>query len=311
MDTKALSAASPRPGIAPGLDSPLPPIEDGSTAVVAVAPSADAPADSNVPVRDAHGHDPAAYDWVPVLRKARPDGWSPQKQRAFIGALADSGSVRLAAKEVGMTPGGAYALRRSPDGTAFAAAWEAAIQQAAHVLVDQAFERAISGSDEPVFDREGNRIGRKHRQSDALMMFLLRKHFPDRYGDLHRDRPEPQAPRSHAPVADAMPALGPVVPDDPLALMHPDDAGIRIECADLLQGRLASWHRQDGSEERRRDQESADPAFEAELETAKRAADPGGWAAADARQAAGEEELSFGGKGPGPGSRGRSKARRR
>ena len=153
---------------------------------------------------DAHGHDPADYDWVPVLRKPRADGWSPQRQQAFIGALADSGSVMTAARQVGMSASTAYRLRRSPDGAAFAAAWDVAMQQAAHALVDAAFERAINGSDEPVFDRDGNRVGRRFRQSDGLMMFLLRKHFPERYGDIGRDRADRLISLPAAKVADTM-----------------------------------------------------------------------------------------------------------
>src|SRR3546814_250381 len=55
------------------------------------------------PALDDHGHDPAAYDWVPVLKKRRKDGWSPDKTRAFIEALADSGSVATPARSVGLS----------------------------------------------------------------------------------------------------------------------------------------------------------------------------------------------------------------
>ena len=226
---------------------------------------------TDAPALDAHGYDPAHYDWVPVLRKPRVDGWTPQRQRAFIGYLADSGSVRGAADEVGMSTSSAYTLRRSSDGAAFAAAWDAAIQQAAHVLVDEAFARALNGGSEPVFNRDGERVGSRHRRSDALMMFLLRKHFPDRYGDLHRDRAEPAVARSLPPVADALPALAPVQPADPLALMSPDDADVALECAHLLDGQLAHHNVQDGSE-RRRAPQPVDHEFEARLAEAKRAA---------------------------------------
>jgi hypothetical protein len=47
---------------------------------------------------DAHGHDPSDYKWVPVLRRPREDGWTPQRQRDFIGALADDGRVSHAAR---------------------------------------------------------------------------------------------------------------------------------------------------------------------------------------------------------------------
>lgn len=238
---------------------------------------------------DAHGHDPADYDWVPVLRKPRADGWTPQKQRAFIGVLADTGSVREAAMSVGMTPSSAYKLRRSPGGEAFAAAWDAAIQQAAHALIDDAFERAFNGCDEPVYGRDGRVVGLRRRKSDAMAMFLLRKHFPERYGDLHRDRPERTAPPALPAVAATMIALGPVQPADPAALMAPEDAAIRFAMADALDGDLARFHRQDGSVQReaeaRAQADADDPDFEARLEAAKREADPDGYAQADARRA--------------------------
>lgn len=239
------------------------------------------PAASALPALDAHGYDPADYDWVPVLRKPRADGWTPQKQRAFIGELADSGNVTKAAHHVAMSPSSAYALRRAPGGEAFAAAWDAAIHQAAHALVDLAFDRAFNGSDEPVWDRDGRVIGRRHRQSDAMIMFLLRKHFPGRYGDLHRDRPE-RIPAPETPaVAATLTALGPVQPPDPLAGVEPDEAEVRFALADMLDGELPQYQRQDGSVEREAYAAAAayvNPEFEALLEAAKREANPAGWA---------------------------------
>src|SRR3546814_9457094 len=76
-----------------------------------------APKPEPIPALDAHGHDPAAYDWVPVLKKRRKDGWSPDKQRAFIEALADSGSVATAAQSVGLSESSAYRLRRDRKST--------------------------------------------------------------------------------------------------------------------------------------------------------------------------------------------------
>lgn len=53
--------------------------------------------------------------FTPVPRQcARHDGWTPDRQRQFIEALADTGSVRAAAHAVNMAPEGAYALRRHP-----------------------------------------------------------------------------------------------------------------------------------------------------------------------------------------------------
>lgn len=87
--------------------------------------------------------DPAPFDPVPL--RARHDGWTPEKQREFIEALADSGVVREAAARVGMTQQSASRLRRRADARAFDIAWEAALRQGARRLHAIAWERAIEG----------------------------------------------------------------------------------------------------------------------------------------------------------------------
>ena len=241
------------------------------------------------PTRDANGHDPDAYEWVPVLRRPRTDGWTPAKQRAFIEELADTACVSLAAQAVAMSASSAYRLRRAPDGAAFAAAWDAALDQGAHVLVAAAFERALQGSEEPVFDREGRRVGRRFRQNDRLMMFLLRKLLPERFGDAGRDSPAAGAIRASggAPrIANTLATLEPVPPADPAALMGPKALKVALEIADLNKGelphRLRAAHSGDSDPELR---EGPGPEFEAALEAAKREADPLGYAAWERLQA--------------------------
>ncbi|HET6524761.1 hypothetical protein [Sphingopyxis sp.] len=198
------------------------------------------------PALDAHGHDPAAYDWVPVLKKRRKDGWSPDKQRAFIEALADSGSVVTAAQRVGMSESSAYRLRRSPGAEAFDRAWGAAIDAASKKLLDAAFERALVGTDEPVFDRDGNRVGRRLRQSDRLLMFLLRAYGPDCFRDAAARGTAP-AP-AVTPVAEALVHLHPAPPAAPEALMAPGDLVVALEVADMGDGALPRWHRDDADD---------------------------------------------------------------
>ena len=186
---------------------------------------------------DEQHHAPDDYDWVPVRRKPRNDGWSHERQRGFIEVLADCGSVIDAARQVGMSASTAYRLRRSPGGEAFAHAWDAAIHQAALHLVDVAFDRAIKGSDEPVFDREGRRVGRRMRQNDRLLMFLLRAHLPERYAHAHRaELPAAAAMPLLAPVAQAIAALAPPVPAEPEQLMPPELLAHALDLADLYDG---------------------------------------------------------------------------
>ncbi|KZE11603.1 MULTISPECIES: hypothetical protein [Sphingomonas] len=201
---------------------------------------------SETPYLDANGYDPAAYQWVPVLRKPRSDGWSEAKQRDFIEALADGGSVAEAARAVHMSASSAYRLRRSPGGEAFARAWDAAVAQAVGMLVDVAFDRAINGTVEPVLDADGRRVGSKHRPGDRMLMFLLAAHYPDRYGKQQRRRPAPgeaeaPPPASAQSVAAALDALSPVTPAEPEKLMSPADLDVAIQVADLSDGRLPGW----------------------------------------------------------------------
>ncbi|WP_373491625.1 hypothetical protein [Parasphingorhabdus sp.] len=193
---------------------------------------------------DAHGHEPEAYDWVPVLRKRRKDGWTPERQRAFIGALADSGQVVAAARSVGMSDTAAYTLRRAPGAEGFAAAWEVALDAASRRLVDIAFDRAINGVDDIVLDRDGRHVYTKRKYNDRLLMFLIRAHAPGRYD--HRGAGEGQdAVTARPPVAEALKLLGPEPPDEPDKRMPPDELEDALEIADLMDGKLPHWHRQD------------------------------------------------------------------
>ncbi len=62
---------------------------------------------------------------VPVAPRA--DGWTPARQAAFIGLLAQTRSVAAAARCLGMRRESAYRLRRRPGAAGFAAAWDAAL----------------------------------------------------------------------------------------------------------------------------------------------------------------------------------------
>ena len=242
---RALSAAADPANPA----APLPGIASESLGALvpqsgAGLPDAGPPGDSATPYIDANGFDPGEYDWVPVRRRARADGFSEAKQRLFIETVADTGSVETAAQTVGMTVQSCYRLRRAPGAEAFAAAWNAAIQQAAFKLADVAFERAINGSDEPVFDRDGRRVGRRLKPSDRMVMFLLRAHLPERYRHAHHSvrYPDEAPPPDIAPVAQAIAALEPVTPPEPHKLMPPEELDVAVEVADLCNGTLPHWH---------------------------------------------------------------------
>ena len=124
---------------------------------------------------------PPLPEFTPVPRKYRHDGWTPERQKAFIGALADTGSVRRAAAMVNMAQTNCYTLRRAPGAESFRRAWEAALDFGVARLKDIAFERAIDGYLVPVFVA-GKLMGFRRRHNDALLMFCLRHYGQDAGG---------------------------------------------------------------------------------------------------------------------------------
>lgn len=121
--------------------------------------------------------------FTPVPRaKDRSNGWKPQVQRAFIEALADSGSVEAACRRVGRSSNGAYQLRRQPGAEEFAAAWEAALAHGIRRIEDVAMDRAINGVEVPVYSY-GKLVGTRISYNDRLLMFLLRNRAPDRFAE--------------------------------------------------------------------------------------------------------------------------------
>ena len=113
-------------------------------------------------------------EFTPVPRQCkRHDGWTPDRQRRFIEALADTGSVRHAAMAVNMAQEGAYALRRHPQAQSFREAWEAAHELGVQRLRDVALDRALNGVEVPVYSY-GKLIGTRRKFNDRLLMHLLR-----------------------------------------------------------------------------------------------------------------------------------------
>lgn len=123
---------------------------------------------------------PMIPDFDPVPRKYRHDGWTEERQRAFIDALAETGSVKAAARQVNMSPEGAYYLRRQPGAESFAAAWLAALDHGMARIEDIAMERAINGVEVPVYSY-GKLVGSRTVYNDRLLMFMLRNRRPDRF----------------------------------------------------------------------------------------------------------------------------------
>ena len=105
-------------------------------------------------------------------RVQRADGWTPERIRVFLHALAACGVVSDAARAAGMSVRSAYYLRSRAEGGPFNIAWNAAHQLARRRLADAAFSRAIHGEVE-VIVRDGVVWGERHRYDNRLTLGLL------------------------------------------------------------------------------------------------------------------------------------------
>ncbi|MBX7496310.1 hypothetical protein K3172_10635 [Qipengyuania sp. 6B39] len=115
-------------------------------------------------------------------RKERSNGWKPEVQRAFIEALADTGSVAAACRMVRRSTHGAYHLRRQPGAEEFAAAWQAALDLGMQRIEDVAMDRALNGVEQPVYSY-GKLVGTRMVHNDRLLMFMLRNRAPERFAE--------------------------------------------------------------------------------------------------------------------------------
>jgi hypothetical protein len=140
------------------------------------------------------------FDVVPV--RPRHDGWAPEKQIAFIEALAETACVEEACRKVGLSRQSAYALRRRPCGARFRDAWDAALDYSLHLLEQAAVGRAINGVPRPVFYK-GDQVGEYREHDERLAMFLLRYRRPARYGGWIDREPSPRHPEDEYPVDEA------------------------------------------------------------------------------------------------------------
>jgi hypothetical protein len=102
----------------------------------------------------------------------RVDGWSLDKQAAFLRALSATHSVSEAAKSVGRSRQSAYRLRSRLKGQPFDLAWEVAFHHSYDVLAHAALDRALNGVEVPVFF-QGEQVGSYRRFDERLTVALL------------------------------------------------------------------------------------------------------------------------------------------
>lgn len=123
-------------------------------------------------------------DFKPVpLTRHRHDGWTPERQRGFIAALAQTGLVAQAARSVGMSSASAYNLRRRPHAESFALAWDMVEDEARNRALAFVVDQAMYGSTRPRFYR-GKFVGTIHSFETRLALAAVRAAFsvPPRRG---------------------------------------------------------------------------------------------------------------------------------
>lgn len=103
--------------------------------------------------------------------RSRADGWSAGRQAAFLAHLADNGLVADAARSVGMSLAGGYALRRTARGYAFHLGWEAAVLIARRIIADNLMTAAIRGEEARWVREDG--VTSYVRQNTKLSLTLL------------------------------------------------------------------------------------------------------------------------------------------
>lgn len=117
---------------------------------------------------------PAQPDFTPVPVRSRADGWTPDRQRAFIAALRTRPCIEAAARAAGMSRESAYRLRRKPGAESFAAAWDAAMAALPRGMSDPSllWHRAFYGTAKPVI-RGGVPVGELIGLDNRALLTLL------------------------------------------------------------------------------------------------------------------------------------------
>lgn len=145
------------------------------------------------PIQPETPADPLA-GYTPVVLRVRHNGWTAERQRIFLQALADTGCISDACEQAGVTARSAYRLRGRADAEAFANAWDEALLLAVPRLAALAFERAARGSIRELW-KDGELVAESRAPSDKLLMFLLQH--------LRAEWFKPKTPLSSSPTRGA------------------------------------------------------------------------------------------------------------
>lgn len=108
-------------------------------------------------------------------RKRTPDkkSWTAKKQKDFLGALAETCNVKLAARMAKVSTSAIYVRRERDAG--FRAGWDRALAEGYAKLELEMLKRALHGVERTVVTRAGNRESFRE-YNDRLGLALLRMH---------------------------------------------------------------------------------------------------------------------------------------
>lgn len=117
---------------------------------------------------------PDLLDFDPVATRRRFDGLTPERQREYVEALADSGVARYAAARIGISEQAINRLRRRADARSFNLACDAAMRLGARRLQSIAWERAIEGTVRR-YHYHGKLVAEERVFDNRLLIYLLGK----------------------------------------------------------------------------------------------------------------------------------------
>ena len=130
--------------------------------------------------------DTEAIERARRIRELRPRGRPPGEHvlmwvEPFLEAVARGMGMTHACDHVGIDSSSATGLRKR--NAEFRRRWNEAADIGTRLLEQEAQRRAYHGTEDPILDRHGNRIGTRSHYSDGLMMFLLKGRRPEKYRD--------------------------------------------------------------------------------------------------------------------------------
>ena len=116
---------------------------------------------------------PRVPAFSPVPGRNRADGWTPDRQAAFLAELALTASVSAAARRVGMARESVYRLRRRAGSESFAAAWDVVLRRQVpskrKVTADERARRAAEGLLKPMIYR-GKHVGNARKTDKRALL---------------------------------------------------------------------------------------------------------------------------------------------